>query len=64
MKKDAPIYIRVTGDDYDRLLNALDALNYHWISGQHAADPPAFLDTVGQNVTGIRVVNPSSQIIG
>lgn len=63
--KDHVLYVRVTGADYEKLLNALDAIGYHWLSGQHAASPPFFLETarLGENTTGVRVVNMDSRII-
>ena len=61
--KDHVLYVRTTGADYERLLNALDALDYHWLSGQHAADPPAFFKILDENTQGVRVLNMDSRTI-
>lgn len=61
--KDTPIYVRVMADDYDRLLNTLDALNYHWLSGQRAGEPPKFLKWLPEQTVGVRIVNPSKRAI-
>lgn len=56
--------VKVTGQEYGRFLNILEALGYHWISGQRAADPPTFFGHLDDNVTGVRILNPDKRLIG
>lgn len=56
--------VKVTGQEYGRFLNILEALGYHWVSGQRAADPPTFLGHLDDNVMGVRIFNPDKRVIG
>ena len=56
--------VRVTGQEYPKLLNNLEALGYHWMSGQRAADPPTFWGHMDDNTVGVRVLNPDKKLIG
>lgn len=58
------IKVKVTGQEYARFLNILEALDYHWLSGQRAADPPRFLGHLDNNVVGVRILNPDTKCIG
>lgn len=56
--------VRVTGEEYPKLLNNLEALGYHWLSGQRAADPPTFWGHMDENTVGVRILNPDARLIG
>ena len=66
------ITIKTTNQDYTRLLEALAACDYHWISGQIANEPPSLFKTVGnlhqvekgKAVAGLRVINTATRLLG
>lgn len=61
--------VKIYGNnEYMRLLYALNKKDYHWQSGQYAANPPFFFrkmtDSEGNDVIGIRGISIENKTIG
>ena len=57
------LLVKVTGEEYPKLLNKLGILGYHWKSGQTATTLLAF-SKLKDNEVGIRVIDPDKKTIG
>ena len=62
--KSLSLKVKVTGQEYGRFLNILEALGYHWLSGQRASDPPTYFGHLDDDTVGVRILNPSEKLIG